>query len=341
MISNFFLNNIWAIHIVHFVFAVVLFFIVNWIGRNSYSSGYVQMSIVIQEDSAPAFNFLFKVLAPTVYLILCILLFQSVNIDVLVHKCYFIVIYYWAFRLMWNLLSNRYQLINWIEQILYWAASIGLSFWIYDKIKDIKSILPSGEEIIGEMWILIIAYLYAVINKLNIGRYSTIRRKEQYINSRYKKFRAKYNSIIHERLNNNFYESLIYTIMIYEDFNRPFFIRVIEDLRFFATKKKHTLGIMQVATEQYINDRQSVELAIDKVIRDNNEYIRRRMANSEDNEGHQISKYEIIYHIANQYNGGDPNYSYEISEIFDKIFETYYGGQLPDTFTTLPAHSQN
>lgn len=93
----------WYIALAHLALGIVLFFIINWIGARSVSIGYMQMNVVIQDDSAPAFNFLFKVLAPVVYLILCAVAFQLLDMDRFVGNCYFIVIDYWAFRLLWVL----------------------------------------------------------------------------------------------------------------------------------------------------------------------------------------------------------------------------------------------
>lgn len=52
--------------------------------------------------------------------------------------------------------------------------------------------------------------------------------------------------------------------MIYEDFNRPFIVRQIENLNFRRSRATHTLGVMQVMTDRYINDRESVILAMEK-----------------------------------------------------------------------------
>lgn len=190
MISECLQNHPWIIHLIHFGLAILLFFIMNWIGKKSISIGYMQLSVVFETDSAPAFNFIFKVLGPVVYLILCTVLFQTTGLNILVDKCYFIVIYYWAFRFFWNLVANRLKLFNWIQQILYWASSIGLALWIYSNIEKVDKILPDGKGLIDQMWILIIAFLYAVFNQLNIGEYRTIKRKDNYLTSRYNKFQV-------------------------------------------------------------------------------------------------------------------------------------------------------
>ena len=65
ILSNIFTGYMWYIALVHFALAIILFFVVNWIGARAVSVGYMQLDIAIQEDAAPAFNFLFKVLAPS------------------------------------------------------------------------------------------------------------------------------------------------------------------------------------------------------------------------------------------------------------------------------------
>lgn len=359
MISEFLADNSWTITLVHLILAVLLFFIVNWIGRNSIFVGYQQLSVVFEENSAPAFNFLFKVLAPTVYLILCVALFQSVEFNVLTRRCYLIVVYYWAIRFVWNLLANRWILFDWGQMPIYWIVSIGLSLWIYKNIENVNSILPKREDFISEMWLLIIAFVYTVVNKMNIGKSRAIRRKDAYIKSQYEKFKTKYDSIIHPFFSNPFYEVLTYAIMIYEDFNRPFMIRIIEYANFFLTQKPHTLGIMQVKTEEYINSKESVALAVRKIALDNNEYLNARLNNPESGDNMEeeviqtvvenseavinsvirelpnIYRYELISHICDSYNGGDPKYSDQISEIFSKIEELFYTDGIPNDFSNI------
>lgn len=293
------------------------------------------MSMVFEENTAPAFNFLFKVIGPVVFFVLCGVFFQSIGLNFLVKNCYFIVIYYWIFRFVWTLIENRFHLFDWIQQIIYWTSSIGLAIWIYSNIEKVDKILPDGKGLIDQMWILIIAFLYTTINKLNIGQYRSLKRKDNYIKARYKKFKDKYGDIITAYFNNPFYEALTFSIMIYEDFNRPFIIRQIENLRFKLTHKKHTLGIMQVMTDNYVNDQQSVLMALAKIARDNNEYINNFRRDNIENPDAEIYFYHLIDHIAKKYNGGNPKYSNEITKVFDKLMELEYNGEIPTNFITI------
>lgn len=330
IINAFFLTNPWAIHIVHLAFAILLFFVMNWIGKHSLTLGYMQLSVVFREDTAPAFNFVFKIIGPVVYLILCAVLFQTIKIDSLIDKCYFIVIYYWAFRLIWNIVYNRLRLTDWIQLIVYWTSSIGLALWIYSNIKEVNKILPDGKGLIDQMWILIIAFLYSLFNNLQIGQYRTIKRKDNYIRSRYMEFKDEYNDIIHPFFGNTFYEALTYSIMIYEDFNRPPVIRALENAFSLITHRQLTLGVMQVKTDRYIDNKESVRLALKKIARDNNTYIR-----EQNDSGNDIYVYDLISSIANKYNGGSHGYSNEIIDIFNYINKAYYNNAQPESFSEI------
>ena len=79
ILSNIFTDYMWYIALTHFTLAIILFFVVNWIGARAVSVGYMQLDIVIQEDTAPAFNFLFKVLAPVVFIVLSAVGFEAVG----------------------------------------------------------------------------------------------------------------------------------------------------------------------------------------------------------------------------------------------------------------------
>jgi len=258
------------VHAVHFILGVLLFFIINWIGKHSYSIGYMQISMFLKEEEAPAFNFLFRIISPIVYLFIVSAILYKIGLDSFVANAYFISIYYVLFRLVFNLITNRGLLMNWYRQFLYWLSIITISYFSYTEIIYKKeNILPDFETISNELWIVILIFLFHTFNRIRISSDRTVQRKENYLMKRLATFKKKYSSLIHEKINNDKLISIAYAIMIYEDFNRPKVARFIENIRFKLTNKKHSLGLMQVQTEKYINDEQSVELGLEKL---NNAY---------------------------------------------------------------------
>lgn len=306
------------IGLVQITAAIVLFFIVNWIGKNSISVGYIQLSTSIAEDSYPAFNFLFKVIAPPVYLVIYATICQTVNLEYLNNHCYLLVIYYWLFRALFVIVTGKGRLTNWVTYIIYTICSVGISYWIYTIINDVDRILPEPKDLLNQLWLLIIIFLYGIINKLEFGRKRTIRRKESYINHKYKKFNGKYGETVRNNCKNDFLEAITFSIMIYENFNRPTVVRWIENLRFWVTKKEHTLGIMQVKTGTYITNQESIKLAII--------YIKESIINMHSDlyVNSDYSHSDMASAIAMEYNGGSPGYINEVQDIYYFLNENYY-----------------
>lgn len=303
----------WIVGVAQFASAVLLFFIINWIGSHSFSFGYMQISVVIKKDSAPAFNFIFKVIAPIVYLIIISAIAQNLGFKYFMNNCYLIVVYYWLFRLIWNLSAQRGSLINWREQFFCWLCSISLSVWVYSIINNVEKILPDPKTLLDEFWLLIIFFIYSVFNNTKILKDRTSQIQEKYYTKRYIKFHKKYDNIICSFFKDDFYKAVTYSIMIYENFNRPPITRCIEYIKFYLTHKPHTLGIMQVKTSRYINNIESIKLAMKKIKKDSKNIIRDK-----------YSYTEIVSEIAKQYNNGDYIYAEEVSQIFTSIATKFY-----------------
>lgn len=316
-IITFFSNYSWAIAFIHVVVAIIMFFIINWIGSKSVSVGYMQMSMVVKDDSYPAFNFLFKAIAPVILMIVFVAIVQSIHYEQLSTHCYLIVVYYWLFRVFIIAIYGRFTLTNWKTQFLYWISSIGISLYLYRLIDEVDRILPSPEALRDQMWILILLFLYSIFNNMVIDRSGSQKRKEKYIKKSYSQFQSKYHEIIKKACNNNyFFIQIVYSIMIYENFNRPRFVRWIEYIHFSLTKKPHTLGIMQVASSKWINDTQSVILAINKIKSDCDNIVDDYAKRKE-----EFSLRLIVRKIAGKYNKDDA-YVEEVELLFNTISDT-------------------
>lgn len=317
------------IHILHFILGIFLFLIINWIGRHSYSVGYMQISMFLKVEEAPAFNFLFRVISPIVYLFIVSAILYKIGLDRFVSNVYFISIYYVLFRLIFNLLTNRGLLMNWYRQVLYWISIIAISYFSYTEIIYKKeNILPDFETVSNELWIIILIFLFHTLNQIRISSDKTIKRKQNYLQSRLSHFKGKYGELVNERTTNTKLKSIIYALMIYEDFNRPKAARIVENARFKLTGKKHSLGLMQVQTTELINDKKSVELGIEKVLKAHNKALKKKgldKLKKEDfnkNNGYSY-EWQLQNDIIKDYNPDGP-YIYEVSELSDDIFEKYF-----------------
>jgi hypothetical protein len=113
-------------------------------------------------------------------------------------------------------------------------------------------------------------------------------------------------------------ESIVYAVIIYEDFNRPKIARWIENLKFTVTKKPHTLGVMQVRSDRLLSDFESVQLGSEKIVEAYKKYIEKLVEKNE-----SFSECAAIHSIIEDYNTGS-SYNSEVSELADIIKNTFY-----------------
>lgn len=300
----------------HLIIALLLFFIVNWIGSHSKPLGYVQLSVIEQDDTYPVFNLLFKVLAPVVVMVIIGAVSQRIGFAAILNNLYMIVVLYWIIRTLYIIVFSRLRLINWGTQLFYWAISIGLAIWISRILAQVDSILPDPKSLLDQLWICIILFLYSVFNGMEFSREATKRRKDNYIERQYTRFKNKYGNIIDEKCSEDIFKVLIYSVMIYENFNRPPVARKLERLWSWFSKKEHTYGVMQIRHKGYIDDDSSVVLAIAKIKADFYEV----MSNLTDEYN---SLYGVLLSVVEKYNAGF-QYQSEVMEIYDKLIKSHY-----------------
>ena len=96
------MNMIIEHHIFLFLLGVLLFFIVNFIGKYSKDFGYSEIKFDIHSDELVGFNFVLRILTPVVFTILVASLLYYLKWDFLVNNLYLLVAYSFLFRAIWN-----------------------------------------------------------------------------------------------------------------------------------------------------------------------------------------------------------------------------------------------
>ena len=312
--------------LVQIILGIGLFFLINWIGKHSYSIGYMEISIFVKTEEAPALNFLIRVLTPVVYIIVASTILYYFQLDKYVWNIFLVNIYYVVFRLLFNLITNRGLLLNWYRQFLYWGAIIVISYFTYDKIIKVKAnILPDFTTVANELWIIILIFVFQVTNNIRLSQDGTFKRKQNYLKSRLNYFKSLYGKLIKEATQNEALEAVVFAILIYEDFNRPKVARIIENIKQRLTKKSHTLGVMQVKSDRIISDLESVKLGTAKVVNAYQQYLEKLTK-----ENGEFYEYSAYYEIIANYNGGS-SYHSEVADLISIIKENFY----KDTNDTL------
>ena len=308
--------------------SLMLFLALNWVGRHSAGSGYITLSAFLQHDEAPAFNLLFRVVGPLVFVTLAASTLYALDLDNLVKNIWVVVALYYLWRMLYVIFMERTALMNWRREIFLWVASIGLSWVLYERIiSDRDSLLPDLKDLKNQFWILLILFLYATMNRTQYGFDGTVRRKKEYLRRLYAESRSKFGSVVSNIATDKLSESLVYAVLMYEQFNRPAPFRWAEHLTFPWLSR--SLGPMQVTTKKRLSNIESVRLGSEHVVEIYQEaYVEgRKRAAAKDGEFNPLKNSShrrfIVYKISSIYNKDD-DYVSGISEMHDQVIDLFF-----------------
>jgi hypothetical protein len=252
----------WAPLAMHVALALVLFFLVNWIGKHAIDFGYVSTSLFEEPNESVALNFFIRALSPAVFIILVSSAAVAVDRPELRLGIINVVPYYYVLRAVVILMFNRHRLISWPRYIGHSIFGIAFAALAYSYlILPNLSLIPNLETAGNELWLALIAFLYAVANKVTLSGGPGARRRNTFVNSHYVAARARFGEQIDSKVSDELLKLVAYSILVYEDYCRPPAIRSLERLA--VWKKRRTTGIMQVAADEALTDVESVNRGLD------------------------------------------------------------------------------
>ena len=183
-----------------------------------------------------------KVIIPIIYIIILSGIFSGLNINNLNNNIFLIIVLEFIIRLYYEnyILKKNITVID-EKSIIYYPVVIII------------------------LWFIII---YILINKLkdfeikdiNNNKNNTLIKKD-YCISTYAKLKVKYNDNISSKID----KDLLLSIMVNENYNRPEYLRKIDNIKnkYFSTLTKQ--GIMQVESNKIIDDLESIKLSEKKI----------------------------------------------------------------------------
>ncbi len=248
---------------------------------------YEIFSFAPDSDGNYSGNFFQLIINPVVFVtIICTFAQSNGNTDICINL-WQVILYYWGLRIICYLIKGRMLFINFLYEIVAFCISNILGLFVLFKcliplIESEQNIFISLETLRDAIWAAIIFYIFKVLwdickCALKADQVFSQERKEKIVKLRYQKFYQIYDSYIMDVLKklpsqvrkSEDFKNLIYSIMIYEDYNRPLFYRKIEHIIKKILPKKHmTIGIMQFMTNENITDLESIELACKKLAND-------------------------------------------------------------------------
>ena len=255
-------HEFWVPLTMHFGLAVVLFFLINWIGRHAIDFGYVSTSLFEEPNESVALNFFIRALSPAVFIILVSSAAVAAGRPDLRLGIINVVPYYYVLRAFVVLLLNRHRLISWPRYVVHAVAGIALAALAYKYlILPNRSLIPDLETAGNELWLALLAFLYAVANKITLSGGPGARRRNAFVNIHYGVARSRFGKQIDAKVSDQLLKLVSYSILVYEDYCRPPSIRTLERLA--VWKKRRTTGIMQVAADDALTDLESVNRGLD------------------------------------------------------------------------------
>ena len=109
-----------------------------------------------------------------------------------------------------------------------------------------------------------IGYLFCHYKKFNFKKRHEIKVENKFdVIMKYVKLKNQFSSYV--TIHPVFLRDLIYAMMIYEDRNRPFVLRRMDYYLYQLFNKKGKFGIMQVECDYYVDDINSIDIAIRRV----------------------------------------------------------------------------
>ncbi|CAM2905820.1 hypothetical protein ACEQ103284_10105 [Actinobacillus equuli subsp. equuli] len=203
---------------------------------------------------------------------------------------------------------GRHSITDWKTIFLISVVSTSISYVVYNEFLLTKEFLiPSKEDIATALWFGFIGYIYKTLNTIS-NNGDSYEREQKYILKMKSDFSYRFDYVVKELTSSEKETNLIYSIMIYENFNRGLVIRFLERVLFF-TRCIKTTGVMQVNSPSKLSDIDSIRIGGNILI-----LKYREILSSEKNE------YNAIRESIKNYNP-DIRYINNVMEIYNILDE--------------------
>lgn len=210
-----------------------------------------------------------KIIFRLIYLIILAGVFSYLGIGKVNKNIFMIVVVEFIFRMIYTLYFLGEDFFRNEDQNLYKFFVTLFSSIIVNQyfINELDSVFLTASELKIIVWLFIIICIYKFINKNertiteSSSQYKSISTKAIVVN--YAKLKLEYGDDIN--LSNKNLLTILYSIMIYQNYRRPKFLREFDNLLFKINGGKRRLGIMQVMSKKYISDLDSIDIVSKKL----------------------------------------------------------------------------
>ena len=251
--------------------------IVAWAGSILHSvpatgeSSYAVFTFRDDQDKPMTTNILMNILIPNVAMIFIYMWASHDSLNYILEHIILFIIFYFVYRfILICVLLRRKELFRIGYECSVAGVSVVIAYILnaYFFVNKRNIFIPISE-LTNDLWIAIFLVLYKFF-QLIFDKWVTQRKITneslivQYIIKKFRQYYERYGKLIEVTVENRYICILLYSIMIFEDYNRGIFLRALERVKH-AVTGKGTLGIMQVEAHRMITDEESVVMAYEKL----------------------------------------------------------------------------
>lgn len=278
---------------------VILLRISGEIGRLSLSRGYSSMTNVHAGGNL-SFNLFYRVLYLPISLCVVAIFLYFLQLDFLTINIWLVSIWYFGLQLSLSLNKLPYTKLDLYFGSALFSILVTYIFYIYGISRGLSGLLPDPSNFRTELWFIIFLFFYGLLNSYRIDDNQGGYRKK--LENTYLKFKKKYYSFLNQEFQEiKILNDLLFSIMIFEDMNRPKWFRLLEKVLFKIGLSK-TTGIMQIRSSKLFNDEDSVREAQKIILTNYKDYK-------------NLNEYELVGRVITAYNP-DAYYRDEVRKIF-------------------------
>lgn len=313
-------------HLTQYIFlicmAIVLQMIISLFGEGVNHIGdkrinYAYFVFSDNRNESLTVNFLISIFAPNIAMIFLFCLLKRMGWDTYAYIWQFVVIFYIYRFVLICLILKRWQLYNIKYEFIRALIGISIAISIYEFfLSKTSRIFITVDELREELWFAFLLLVYSFIKYVfdaRIKQDTIIKEKDldKYIIYNYEKYKKKYTSVIEKCEISDKERMVVFSIMIFEAYNRPTIIRIVENIVCFCAHGR-TVGIMQVKSDKPLSNKDSIRRAC--------QLIKEYSIESDWAKGDVSWACDIAYH----YNPSE-RYSENVSYIYRHIMNYVYG----------------
>ena len=197
---------------------------------NQYRSDYQPIASLFNVENSTGFNAVYRISIGPVGIIFSSIVLYLLAQDQLVEGIWTASVWFFIAQAALFAGLARWKLVDKSKFFAFHAVSIALSVYLYDALitKGLDHLLPDETNLRTDMWLLLAVFIYGIFRLIPGSERKFGNRKDAYVTARAEKFRKKFYADL--RPFDRFIQDAIVAVMIYEDFNRPKVVRLVEKM---------------------------------------------------------------------------------------------------------------